>query len=206
MVMLATKLLDSREKLQMFNEDWSDIVRTYTKAKLTVLSDRLPAMLGVASIVPGNIRFDTPGDEVPYIAGLWRDRLPLQLLWQVTDHPILRSPEYGGPSWSWTSVEGAVDLVFASEPSGLVETVYLASIEDIEVTSRFPYPFVHVTSGVSKIRGQTGTACPVCSPANTLPEAPMMRLLKPDGSRVTFPGDTAAMHSDEILDDTVSST
>ena len=53
------------------------------------------------------------GDE--YIAGMWRDNLDVQLLWEVhpdDDNPA--SKEYIAPSWSWANSSRGVQ--FQSRP------------------------------------------------------------------------------------------
>jgi hypothetical protein len=42
------------------------------------------------------------------VAGLWRKRLPYQLLWRILN-PSPRPVEWQAPSWSWASVNGQID-------------------------------------------------------------------------------------------------
>lgn len=53
---------------------WYDVLSAYTQRSLTVPSDKLPALSGLASEFARHV-----GDE--YVAGLWRNNLPQDLLW-----------------------------------------------------------------------------------------------------------------------------
>ncbi|KAF8860244.1 HET-domain-containing protein [Acephala macrosclerotiorum] len=59
---------------------WHTVVRNYSHLKLTVESDRLPAIAGLA-------REAEECRVGPYLAGLWGDSLLLDLTWRI-DHPI----------------------------------------------------------------------------------------------------------------------
>ncbi|PMD16582.1 HET-domain-containing protein, partial [Hyaloscypha hepaticicola] len=85
-------------------EVWERVVELYTRCDLTKPNDKLPALSGIAmtyAAVTG----------MTYIAGLWKERLPCQLLWTVA-----RSPQsthlsfYRAPSFSWASIDGAVSF------------------------------------------------------------------------------------------------
>lgn len=80
----------SGTRLRCFNEDWlrllkfnpdltnydlwSNIVLEYTRCDLTVKSDKLVALSGIANMMRKKM-----GDD-EYLAGLWRKWLPYQLL------------------------------------------------------------------------------------------------------------------------------
>ncbi|KAF2469044.1 HET-domain-containing protein [Lindgomyces ingoldianus] len=53
---------------------WTSFVANYTECELTYGKDRLPALAGVVSRVSSSA-------ETDYIAGMWRTRLPQDLLW-----------------------------------------------------------------------------------------------------------------------------
>ncbi|KAK0666943.1 heterokaryon incompatibility protein-domain-containing protein [Cercophora samala] len=94
------------------NEVWCRMVLAYTQRELTYISDRLPALSGIAT-----------GWELSekdtFCAGLWRRGLPQQLLWMRshefdTSIPVScskRHPEFYAPTWSWASITGAVDFI-----------------------------------------------------------------------------------------------
>lgn len=87
--------------------DWKEIVGSYAHTQLTVGSDRLPALAGVA-------RRHAKLTGRHYLAGMWRETLVDQLVWVVLTHPLgyigyHKRPEWRAPTWSWASVEGVVD-------------------------------------------------------------------------------------------------
>ena len=80
--------------------DWHKIVTEYSGTELTVQSDRLPALSGIAR------RFgETSG--LTYLAGLWKERFVADLMW-VCNRAQQRPASSGLPSWSWASVEGSI--------------------------------------------------------------------------------------------------
>ncbi|KAK6854209.1 hypothetical protein PG995_009302 [Apiospora arundinis] len=81
--------------------NWDAIVLAYSRTKLTVISDRLPALAGVARRHYGLMK-----DQ--YLAGMWWHRLIEQLDWRVADRVNFERPEWRAPTWSWASVEGRV--------------------------------------------------------------------------------------------------
>lgn len=82
---------------------WSRILADFTQRELTVSSDKLPALAGLARKVQ-----QQTGDI--YCAGLWRSCLPEFLLWSRQESKFLKkSPEYRAPSWSWASFDGKVE-------------------------------------------------------------------------------------------------
>ncbi|GAB7350683.1 hypothetical protein MBLNU459_g1245t1 [Dothideomycetes sp. NU459] len=88
---------------------WEIAVRTYTSCNLTVGSDKIVAIAGIANLI-------LEGLEESYVAGLWRNNLEEQLSWRVIDckqangKPSVRAKEYRAPSWSWASLDGVVQL------------------------------------------------------------------------------------------------
>ncbi|KAK8131758.1 tol protein [Apiospora sp. TS-2023a] len=81
--------------------DWSEIVQDYSSAALTVDSDRLPALAGIARRQHG-----ITGDQ--YLVGMWRKRLETRLPWRCIGPPQQR-PDWRAPTWSWTSINGRVE-------------------------------------------------------------------------------------------------
>lgn len=80
--------------------EWDDIVSEYSMGQLTVPSDKLPALSGIAAR-QGDITRDR------YLAGLWRESLETQLCWCMEDR-IYGRPEWRAPTWSWASVDGRI--------------------------------------------------------------------------------------------------
>jgi hypothetical protein len=83
---------------------WYDqIIHHYSDAKITLPTDRLPAVSALAKHF---------ADELcsPYLAGLWLEGLWYGLSWfrrgsQSTERP----KNYIAPSWSWASINAGVD-------------------------------------------------------------------------------------------------
>lgn len=78
---------------------WKTIAELYPQLSITMESDRLPAMSGIAtqlaSVIPGS-----------YLAGIWEENMPLGLGW-LADQGASRRRQYitGVPSWSWMSMQ-----------------------------------------------------------------------------------------------------
>ncbi|KAI0821789.1 heterokaryon incompatibility protein-domain-containing protein [Trametes gibbosa] len=91
----------SREWVEV-HEAWLDILEDYTRRAVTVPSDKLVACSAVAEAFQHVLRSE-------YLAGLWRDALPADLLWfKVDDAHLPRPTVYRAPSWSWAAVDGRV--------------------------------------------------------------------------------------------------
>jgi hypothetical protein len=114
----------SPEELAMH---WCQLVEEYSALTVTFMSDKLPALSGLAQ----QMQMKRP--ESQYLAGLWKDTLETELLWlymlgdyweemedDINDSPI-RQPSIAGrptgepPSWSWAYAE--VKIIFPYSPS-----------------------------------------------------------------------------------------
>jgi hypothetical protein len=88
---------------------WRSLVENYTRRRLTVASDRLPALSGIAQKFK-----DTWADE--YYAGHWKRQFIPLLSWRRSNmegqgyNPPLS--EYRAPSWSWASIDGPIEFDF----------------------------------------------------------------------------------------------
>ncbi|KAH6889395.1 heterokaryon incompatibility protein-domain-containing protein [Thelonectria olida] len=83
---------------------WARIVNAYSACGLTVLGDKLIAILGMAEHLRNELKIE-------YCAGLWRPKMEIQLAWYVKELSNERGPRNDiAPSWSWVSINGAVDL------------------------------------------------------------------------------------------------
>lgn len=88
---------------------WYKVLLVYTHRSITLSTDRLPAISGIATRFGEMLRDD-------YCAGLWKSQLARELLWTQSPYPKLkpRSLEYQGPSWSWAAVNGPITITTPS--------------------------------------------------------------------------------------------
>ena len=92
------------ERYEAHYSRWYEIVVDYTGRSLTVQTDILPALSGLAAAFQKLLR-----DE--YCAGLWRNNIIRGLCWNRIGPPKRTKDELEGkdcslPSWSWASVVG----------------------------------------------------------------------------------------------------
>lgn len=103
---------------QKLSSCWASVVTEYTARNLTVSSDKLNAVAGMAELF--YLTFSSPSR---YLAGIWDIRsggLPTDsslvafikgLLWFKDYNNLYTRPDqYRAPSWSWASVNGRVIL------------------------------------------------------------------------------------------------
>ncbi|KAF2441667.1 HET-domain-containing protein [Karstenula rhodostoma CBS 690.94] len=105
-------------------DQWTHLVKTYSRCAFTHPEDRLIAMAGIANMFKRHT-----GDE--YLAGLWRSRLVEGLNWIVVN-PLARPRErLCAPSWSWAAVDSAVlpQKVNLPRDNDLIEIIS-AMVED----------------------------------------------------------------------------
>ena len=88
---------------------WAEIVRTYSRGRLTKENDKLVAISGIAKEMKPLMR-------CRYLAGLWDFNIVEQLGWSG-GRDATRSTIYRAPSWSWASIDGMVDLFEENEPT-----------------------------------------------------------------------------------------
>jgi len=89
---------------------WYDMVAAYSRRALSVDSDKLLAVAGLASLMGKHY-------DLTYVTGLWKEDLQVGLCWEVTSRNDMfrkdgsRSitenfPDYLAPTWSWASAHG----------------------------------------------------------------------------------------------------
>lgn len=127
---------------------WEKVVEEITSRDITYWTDRLPALSGLAAQ-----RQQATGDK--YLAGLWKRNLKIELLWRVEDqeNPIRLPKPDNVPTWSWSTVSGAVRFPRRSFGLGMFESHMPSPIgdevviveADVEVIGE--NPFGRVKSG-----------------------------------------------------------
>lgn len=115
------RMLDNDISSGRVDKSWRRAVEDYSARHLTVFTDKLPALAGLAAAIrdykPANSR---------YLAGLWENDFMKGLQWYsrtgredtiekkrtITN---TRYPQYVAPTWSWASVAGPVSYVDTSD-------------------------------------------------------------------------------------------
>ena len=121
---------------------WSDVVRQYSRRNLSFPEDKLPALSGCASIMEASTGYT-------YLAGLWKEYLIPQLLWEVDQSgqlpPSTSSTVYRAPSWSWASADGEISFEIAKKsPDDLEER---CQVVDVNTTLAGRDPYGQVVAG-----------------------------------------------------------
>jgi hypothetical protein len=96
----------SSKKTNAVYEAWQHIVEKYSTRDLTVPSDKLPAISGIAS----KIRQATHSE---YLAGIWKGHLASDLLWSASrlkpgSAGCFALKAWRAPSFSWASLDTAI--------------------------------------------------------------------------------------------------
>jgi Heterokaryon incompatibility protein (HET) len=123
---------------------WQVAVDSYSGSGLSKADkDKLLAISGLARQI---------GAANDYLAGLWRDILPYQLMWTASaESPGSRPSRYRAPSWSWASLDGPVftRIPFQSED----ESILLVNIISLEVTPVDSDRFGPIRDGFIRLQG-----------------------------------------------------
>jgi hypothetical protein len=96
------ELMDPWDGVNNSHDAWWSFIREYVSLQLTIASDRLIALQGIATVIES-----FTGQK--YCSGFWlNESFANSLLWKVPEDAKVRPKEYRAPSWSWASVEGMV--------------------------------------------------------------------------------------------------
>ena len=108
-------ILDHRLQLQSHplqgsgRYSWFAVIQDYTRRKLTKESDKLYAIDGLANLFRSSI-------NGPYCYGLWLRHIHEGLLWMSSDGQMQRPRLRRAPSWSWASLDGAINHLHTLQP------------------------------------------------------------------------------------------
>ncbi|KPM42686.1 hypothetical protein AK830_g3835 [Neonectria ditissima] len=117
--------------------EWYGMLWAYGPRKLSVRSDKLPALTGIAKIFQERL-------EDEYLAGLWKKSIHEGLCWQPLNcHKEF--DEYRAPSWSWASVDGIPATGFRAKAENI------ATITDCHTVVDGENPFGQVKDGWIKM-------------------------------------------------------
>lgn len=143
------------------HKTWLKAVEEFTRRRLTMPKDKLPALGGIAESL-------LCGRGIDYLAGTFRDDIHSGLTWYVWDSEGAAPPAppvYRAPSWSWASHDSLVKFkcleqprvkgVGGNWPSKIHQASPLAKmqIHDITIRHRGENPFGELTSGSIKLSG-----------------------------------------------------
>ncbi|KAM0521264.1 hypothetical protein ACHAPE_002740 [Trichoderma viride] len=87
------------------NKTWAEVIQGYAKRPLTVATDRLPALGGIAKTTAVAKGYDTE----EYLCGLWKREIDTTLFWYLNEPPHGPRSNPQIPTWSWASVDGDKD-------------------------------------------------------------------------------------------------
>ncbi|KAI1078310.1 heterokaryon incompatibility protein-domain-containing protein [Whalleya microplaca] len=114
----------SRERNWYF-ETWRRMVEDYSTRRLTLATDKLPAIAGLADAVQEVVKSD-------YLAGLWRDDLIAGMLWFKLPSRSCRGSVvhdfYYAPSWSWAWTDFPIRFVVRNDNYAEVLEVRTTSV------------------------------------------------------------------------------
>ncbi|KAE9366547.1 HET-domain-containing protein [Stipitochalara longipes BDJ] len=117
---------------------WNDVVSRYSHRALTYSSDKLVAISAVAKTYQEE-------HQKTYLAGLWREDLPEDLLWHVPPYSSIlrkhlerrrRLTAYRAPSWSWASVDGGVMFLNRNDGDNIKALVEILDAKTALVMAR----------------------------------------------------------------------
>jgi hypothetical protein len=131
---------------------WTNIVKVYSQRSLTVKKDRVLAISGIDEVFA-----QVMGSG--YISGIWKSNLPTELCWRVDIRTIQARPAtYQGPSWSWTSVDGAI-ICWGAGNDARYSNITANVIDYSAILENELAPFGAVRDGSARliIRGKTAS-------------------------------------------------
>ncbi|KAI3327281.1 HET-domain-containing protein [Xylariaceae sp. AK1471] len=139
-----------KDTSQLF-ADWYSIQELYSRCNLTVPSDKLVAISGLAKDMKRQLA-ELGCEDTRYLAGIWNARLPQALVWNVRDGGI-RPDAYRAPSWSWAAIDAVVNMHdWISSSSSNLEL--LATVTGASTTPLNPNDETgQVSDGILTLRG-----------------------------------------------------
>jgi hypothetical protein len=167
-------------------DQWYSLVENYTSRKLTKANDVFPALSGVVGEIVKLLADD-------YLAGLWRSKLHVGLLWQAKGKnwkPLPRPPYHHAPSWSWAAVNGPISYLSSSVIRHTAETFSDIIIHETRCDVLGQNSYGEVKEGIIRLTGLIKAAI---LDEGTQPEIPGIEIQTSDGILVG----TGYMDTDE---------
>ncbi|KAH7148181.1 heterokaryon incompatibility protein-domain-containing protein [Dactylonectria macrodidyma] len=127
--------------------DWKQVVSLYSQCKLSMKTDKLPALAGIAKYF-SNIAAAVSIDN-RYLAGLWRNNIILDLCWQIDTrkHYQRRDGQYISTTWSWASLNSAIWFRPVKHPLAIFQNAHI----DLDSQES---PFGKITGGWILLRAR----------------------------------------------------
>ena len=126
------------------SSQYQQLVEWYSSCTLTKEEDKFVAFSGIAKCFQSAL-----GSE--YLAGLWKDNLPIELLWRVSraESDTVRRPyKHCASSWSWASVNTQIINKFV-----VCKHLFIIAVVDRHVEHLASDLFSQVTGGWIRMRG-----------------------------------------------------
>ena len=137
---------------QLTLRNWRHVVTQYSSRCLTVETDRLTALSGLAK------SFMKP-DLGAYLAGMWEKDLHESLTWRSWQPKRARPSVYLAPSWSWASTGSSIIYETDGFPLHKAQDCQsYITILDVACEPSGPDPTGAVRSGHLRIRGRANSA------------------------------------------------
>ena len=106
-------------RLSALRREWLDVVMGYTRREFFDVTDRFPAMAGLAIQFMNSVSRSIDHTEEEYLAGLWRSSFDHHLCWRVGVAVRPDAVAAGvAPSWSWASLPPRTETVYSTKFSG----------------------------------------------------------------------------------------
>ena len=124
---------------QQLDRAWLDLIEQYSRTKVTVLSDRIHAMAGLAAFFA--TRYRELGQARSYMLGCWEHRIAEHLVWQragSNDSDIATFSTTSSPlaSWSWLAYPGEViSCVKYDQSDAFTEYLFRIPHFDVELSN-----------------------------------------------------------------------
>ncbi|KAK0633927.1 heterokaryon incompatibility protein-domain-containing protein [Immersiella caudata] len=127
-------LLDPKTGICSSHKAWWEFLQDYMSSQLTVWSDRLAAIRGIAALTE-----DLTGER--YCGGMWlTGDLFNALLWHVKGGLELRPGVYVAPSFSWAAVlNGTVEFRPSFKGKIPDESIHVEVVEQVQITTDTRY-------------------------------------------------------------------
>jgi hypothetical protein len=100
------------------DDGWFRLVADFTSRDLSVSSDRIAAMAGMAEIIHASV-------DSPYLFGLWQRWPKYYLLWYNCANGLTlpRPKNRTVPTWSWMSIDGPVNFASGVAKGSKIEVI-----------------------------------------------------------------------------------